>query len=352
MSLLTLPGLIDPHVHLREPGQTHKEDLETGSKAAIAGGFTTILDMPNNSPHPTTMVERVEEKIKLATGRIRCDIGFHLGSLGDNTSEFERASNITTGLKLYLEETTGGYIISPEQAEIVFKLWPQNSVVLIHAEESMLSRVIDIVRRTRRRTHICHVSSETELRQIIQAKEEGLPITCGVTPHHLFLTDQDEQVLGPYGKMKPSLKSKNDRTYLWQHLDAVDVIESDHAPHTKKEKESEKPPFGVPGLETTLPLLITEVESGRLTIQEIVEKCFFNPVRIFRLPTDSSTSVEVETMKFFTIDSRELQTKCGWTPFDGAAVRAKVRKVLLRGELVFEEGEFKEGPKGKVISSR
>lgn len=371
MSNLTLPGLIDPHVHLRDPGQTQKEDFYTGTCAALAGGYTTILDMPNNKT-PITTKERLEEKIAIAKKKIVCDVGFYFGSLGDNLHEFKKVKDKVLGLKLYLNETTGNLKITDLNVlEKIFTAWGNKSIplsrhsglprisnhrkgfwmlrqmtdcqnddilkpILVHAEGKMVEDIINVVKRTNIPTHFCHISKASELRMISDAKEKGLPVTCGATPHHLFLTQKDAKTLGPFGKMKPPISSKKDQDFLWKNLRYIDVIESDHAPHAIAEKRGEAPPFGVPGLETTLPLLLTAASEKRLTIEDIVRLCFENPARIFGVCKNCDATIEVDLYKSCTIESKNLFTKCRWSPFDGWKVKGKVRRVWIRGTKVFE----------------
>jgi len=184
--MLTIPGLIDPHVHLREPGQTEIEDFYTGTSAAVAGGFTTIIDMPNNLT-PITTLARLEEKKALAKEKIVCDIGFHFGTLGNNFPEFSNVSGKVMGLKIYLNHTTGDFLIDKATMIAIFSSWPsENGPILLHAEENLISEVINISKQTGKRIHICHISSKNELQIIMEAKEQGVAISCGVTPHHLF----------------------------------------------------------------------------------------------------------------------------------------------------------------------
>jgi carbamoyl-phosphate synthase/aspartate carbamoyltransferase/dihydroorotase len=186
------------------------------------------------------------------------------------------------------------------------------------------------------------------LSKIIDAKKQGLPITCGVCPHHLFLTTDDQERLGVYGDMLPSLKTREDQEYLWEHLDDIDIFESDHAPHTRQEKEAGA--HGVPGLETTLPLLLTAMKQGKITLEQIIDKCHTAPARIFGIPTDDTTSVEVD-MSPYTINDENLQTKCGWSPFSGQEVYGRVTKVVLHGKTVYENSQIVAGPgDGKVIT--
>lgn len=347
--MITLPGLIDTHVHLREPGATQKENFETGTKAAIAGGYTCILDMPNN-PEPTITPEALNKKISLATGRIYCDVGFYFGSLGDNLEEFSKIKDQVFGIKLYLNVTTGNFLIDAEKLRTIYEAWSSPQPILLHCEGETLPMALKVIKESNKKTHICHVSSRDELSQIIQAKQDGLPITCGVTPHHLFLTEDDAKRLGPFGHMKPFLRTQQDVDFLWQNLDKVDLIESDHAPHTKAEKESENPPFGVPGLETTLPLLLTAVSEGKLTIDDLKRLLHTNPTKIFNVPTSSETYVEVDENEEYEIKNENLKTKCGWSPFAGRRVKGRVKTVYLHGEKVFDNGEILAKPGyGKIL---
>lgn len=348
MKTFRLPGLIDIHVHLRDPGQTYKEDFYTGTLAALAGGYTTVFDMPNNTV-PVTTAKRLQHKIDLAKNKTVCNIGFHFGSLGNNLAEFNKVANKAYGLKLYLNMTTGGYLLDPDNLVKIYQAWPKTKPILLHAEEDIIETAIEVVRRTGQPTHVCHISSEAELAAIMVAKREGLPLTCGVTPHHLFLTEKDELRLGAYGKMKPSLKSQADQQYLWDNFKHIDVIESDHAPHTKKEKESDEP-FGVPGLETTLPLLLQAEREGKLSRQQIIEKCVTNPAKIVGLKLLKTTYIDVEPIEY-QVSNQELKTKCGWSPFAGRVVFGKVRLVVISGKKVYENGELLIEPgAGKVIA--
>lgn len=409
MQTITLPGLIDPHVHLRDPQQTHKEDFYTGTSAALAGGYTTIIDMPNNKT-PITTLERLEEKIQIAKKKIVCDVGFYFGSLGDNLEEFKKIRGKVFGLKLYLNETTGNFLIDKEKLEQIFITWSQSlslhsnrlyapKPILLHAEDAAVEYVIKLVNKLKTRVHFCHISTASDLKQIIKAKEKGLPITCGVTPHHLFLNKHDAETLGPYGKMKPPLCPQKDVDFLWKHLQAIDVVESDHAPHTIEEKtgvsskqtrqliharggtkifsvrissslvkftnnyelrnkkifstdlSAHQAPHGVPGVETTLPLLLTQVSKNKLTIDDVVRLCFESPKKIFNISTHPQTKIEVDVRKSYIINRKSLHTKCGWSPFDGWKVKGKVQRVFIRGKKVFENDIILAQPgSGEIIT--
>lgn len=348
MAIIRLPGLIDPHVHLRDPGQTHKEDFYTGTKAALAGGYTTVIDMPNNLT-PITTLERLEEKIKIAKEKIVCDVGFYFGSVGDNLDEFKRVEDKVLGLKLYLNQTTGNFLLDPNKLEQIFKAFPQNLPILVHAVDEKIEEVIAVLQKVRRPIHIVHVSSKFELEQVMEAKNDNLPITCGVTPHHLFLTEADEPRLGPFGVMKPPLRSKKDVEFLWKNLGAIDCIESDHAPHTIDEKEGSEPIFGVPGLETTLPLLLTAANDKRLTTEDIIRLCHDGPSDILGIKQDPQTYIEVDPNSEFIILNSELHTKCTWSPFEGMKATGRIQRVCIRGKKVFEDDQILAAPRSGQI---
>lgn len=359
--MLTLPGLIDPHVHLRDPGQTEKEDFATGTLAALAGGFTTIIDMPNNIT-PITTLERLVEKQKIAEKQIVCDVGFYFGTLGDNFDEFSKVQDKVLGLKVYLNQTTGNFIVDQKVFKQVCKAWPNTKPILVHAEEDVLEEILEIGNETKQKVHVCHVSSQTELQIILKAKDKGYLVTCGATPHHLFLTENDAKNLRGFGKMKPYLKSQKDIDFLWENLKHIDVIESDHAPHALAEKLSANPPFGVPGLETTLPLLLTAIHQDKLNFEDIKRLCHTNPAKIFNIenpqppkhPQSLQTFIEIDENEEWTIKNENLFTKCKWTPFDGwkvkGKVKGKVKRVAIRGTKVFEDGKILVDPGfGKII---
>ncbi len=370
--IVRLPGLVDVHVHLREPGNTQKEDFETGTKAAIAGGYTTVLDMPNN-PDSIVTPEKLEEKIKLAKGRIYCDLGFHLGGGKLSVQYFDQLKKKVWGLKVYMNHTTGNLLIeSDSELDEIFSNWPKEKVLMVHAEGPTLTKAIKLAKKYGNRLHICHISLADEIKQVKNAKKFGMDITCEVSAHHLFLTKEDLKRVGPFGVMKPPLSSKKDVDYLWKNLNVIDMIASDHAPHTKEEKLNKPTPFGVPGLETTLPLLLNAVNEGRLSLERVIEMTSINPKRIFGLnirhsepevknlktnkskdpsalpQDDANTFVEVDLDEEWVIKNEDIISKSGWTPFDGMKVKGKVKKVILRGREVFEDGKF-SGPFGKVI---
>lgn len=294
--IITLPGLIDVHTHLREPGATQKEDFETGTKAAIAVGYTVILDMPNN-PIPTVSEQALDQKIALAKGRIYSDVGFHFGATPTSYTEFSKVKDKVFGLKIYMNHTTGDLLMEDKQVlEKVFENWIQGKPILVHAEGDTLKKAINLAKKYHQQIHVCHVSLKQEIELIKQAKKDGLDISCEVSCHHLFLTEDDGKRLGPYGMMRPPLPREEDRQALWKGIEngTVDTIASDHAPHTKEEKEtSGKVVNGVPGLETSLPLLLTAVNKGKITLEKMIELTSTNPRKIFKIPKQPNSEVEV-----------------------------------------------------------
>jgi carbamoyl-phosphate synthase/aspartate carbamoyltransferase/dihydroorotase len=201
-----------------------------------------------------------------------------------------------------------------------------------------------------RSVHFCHISERVEIELIRDAKERGLPVTCEVAPHHLYLTEDDIPRLQGLGIMKPPLKRKVDVDALWANFDVIDVIATDHAPHTLAEKQGDNPAFGVPGLETSLPLMLTAVHEGKLTLDRMVDLMHTTPARILRLQPQPDTFIEVDTTHPWTIETARLQTKCGWTPFEGMSVVGAIRSVTLRGQQVLRDGEITAQPgTGRVL---
>jgi carbamoyl-phosphate synthase/aspartate carbamoyltransferase/dihydroorotase len=343
MTKLDLPGLVDIHVHLREPGGTHKEDFSSGTAAALAGGFVAVLDMPNNTP-PVVDQETLLRKVDLATGKARCDFGFYMGASSDNASRPVAQPHVAA-LKMYLDDTYGPLRVNSLPTMMAhFQSWPRNKPIATHAEGLSTAIAIGLAQLYDRRLHVCHVRQKAEIELIRKAKERGVGLTCEVTPHHLFLTEDDAERLGPFSVMKPPLGTPEDNHALWDNLDIIDAVASDHAPHTLAEKESDNPPPGVPGLETTLPLLLNAVSEGQLSMEEVVRLLHHGPARVMGLKVPEDAHVEVDPTAVWSIQGAQLFTKCGWTPFEGMTVRGRVTSVRLRGTLVYQEGEVLAPP--------
>src|SRR3989338_3921074 len=276
-----LPGLIDCHVHFREPGLTHKEDFLTGSFAAAKGGITTVLDMPNTLP-PTTTLEALEEKRKLAKKSI-VNYGLIFGATADNISDIKNAKNIAA-VKLYMNYTTGD--LKVDDFEIISDIFNASKLTVIHAEDENIKNAVEILvkNRIKNKIHFAHISSQKELRYAKESKIKN-QITTEVAPHHLFMNEKDLQHLGAFAEMKQRLKTEQDQKALWLGIKdgIVDIIASDHAPHLKEEKEQANYPFGVPGVETMLPLLLDAFNKNMITLQTIQKLCCENPARIFKI---------------------------------------------------------------------
>ncbi len=336
--MILLPGLIDAHVHLRTPGQTHKEDLDTGTRAAIAGGFTRVLDMPNTTP-PIVDRDTLEHKLAQIQSSAHCDVGQFLGGTASNATTAVALADRTVGLKLYLGQTHGSLLLSDVRDAIAhMRAWP--GVIAVHAEGWQIVAAIGLARLLDRPVHCCHVSRAFEIELIRRAKEAGTPVTCEVTPHHLYLTEQDAHRLGPLGDMRPTLGTAADRQALWDNLDVIDCIASDHAPHTLAEKQGPEPPPGVPGLETTLPLVLSAVHERRLSLERAIELLYKGPRRVYGLPAQPGAGVEVDLEASYVLGETPLHTKCGWTPFAGMRVRGRVRRVTLRGLDLLYDGRW------------
>jgi dihydroorotase len=371
---LVLPGLIDSHVHFREPGGTHKEDFFTGTLAALAGGVTTILDMPNTQP-PTDSRERLAEKAALAASKAIVDYGFYLGATESNVEEAAAASDAVAALKLYMGSSTGSLLVT-EFAPLYrhFSTFPLHKPIVVHAEDEQslryfaalhprdhnqarpalsaqiaVSRALAIAEKTGRALHIAHTTTARELELIREAKQKGVHVTCEVTPLHLFLSEEDQHRLGNFGKVNPPLRSASDRAALWTYLDTIDTIATDHAPHTRAEKNQpyEQAPSGMPGVQTMLPLLLTAASEGKVTLNEIVKRCVVHPACIFGLKTKGALEIGkdadivlVNPDVEYELTDEQMLSKCGWTPFAGRKIRGRIEQVFLRGSPAYDRGRF------------
>jgi carbamoyl-phosphate synthase/aspartate carbamoyltransferase/dihydroorotase len=363
--MLKLPGLIDPHVHFREPGQTHKEDWESGTSAALAGGVTMVLAMPNTKP-PIFDESTLDLALAAAKQKARCDYAQFLGA-GPNNADWNRTGGHVgppqraAGLKMYLDSTFGELRLDDMTLwQSHFQNWPKNLPIVAHSESRSMAAVILMAAIYDRPVHIAHISLKEEVLLIKAAKERGIKVTCEVCPHHLFLTKDDippsplhpspREALpkgagrgdGGEGRfsVRPRLATKEDVDALWANLDVIDCFATDHAPHTLAEKDGENPPPGFPGVETLLPLLLTAVDDGRLTMDDIIQKSVINPRRIFSLPEQAETWVEVDENARYELRAAEMHSRCGWTPFEGWQVKGRVTRVVLRGREAFIGGKI------------
>ncbi len=382
--LFVLPGFIDSHVHFRDPGAPHKEDFLSGTQAALAGGVTTILDMPNTQP-PTDSRAHLDEKIALASTKAIVDYGFYFGATDTNIEEAVTVSHEVAALKLYMGSSTGSLLVtdfSPIYRH--FATFPLDKTIVVHAEDEQalkyfatpdlqdhnqtrppicaqiaLSRALAIAEKTGRRLHIAHTTTQRELELIQEAKQKGVRVTCEVTPLHLFLTEDDHHRLRNLGKVNPPLRSKQDQEALWHNIDVIDTIATDHAPHTREEKNQpyQQAPSGMPGVQTMLPLLLTAISEGRITFEDVIKRCVINPIRIFGLQTKGALEagkdadiILVNPEQEYILTDEQMLSKCGWTPFAGTRVRGKIQRVFLRGSLVYDQDTCIAAPSsGKMV---
>ena len=342
---MRLPGLIDPHVHIREPGATHKEDWDSGTAAALAGGYTIVLAMPNTQP-PITDSESMQLALDSARYKARCDYAQYLGAGPDNSEQVSSLADASAGLKMYLDQTYGplrldGMLLWMEH----FKRWPKSSPIVAHAEGRTMAAVILVAAIYNRSLHLAHVSTREEISIIRAAKNKGFKVTCEVAPHHLFLTEEDQVALGAgRSEVRPRLAKVGDRDALWENLEVIDCFATDHAPHTLREKDGNSPPPGFPGLETALALYLTAVSEGRLSMDDLIKRMHANPRRIFNLPEQPETWIEVDPDLKWEIRADQTHTRCAWTPFEGWQVRGRTRSVMLRGNLAYQDGQILAKP--------
>lgn len=364
-----LPGLIDAHVHLRDPGATHKEDWNTGTRAALAGGVTTVLDMPNN-PTPATSRAAFEEKRAQAQSKAVCDYGLFAGATANNVQELGQWGAV--GIKVYMGATTGDLLLT--DFESLYRHFSSNLAILIvvHAEDNealqyfgrelsrsrhsdkrppiaaslAVARALALAKATGHPLHIAHTSTAGELALVKAAKERGVQVTVEVTPQHLFLSTEDEERLGSLGIVNPPLRSPEDVRALWERQDDWDMVATDHAPHTIEEKQAAKPPSGMPGLETMLPLLLNAAHAGRLSLHDIPRLTSRGPARVFHLARKGEIApgydadLTLVDLNAESVLQKPWQTKCNWSPFEGWRVKGTIARVFLRGRQVMANGEI------------
>lgn len=351
MTRVRLPGLVDVHTHLRVPGGEHKEDFATGTAAALAGGVTQVLAMPNTQP-PLTTPAVLNDALGVAAAQIRCDVGLYAGASATDMALLPDTAAHAVALKIYLNDTFGKLRVDELPVLMAaYRQWPADRPIALHAEKQSVAVAIGLAAAFDRPIHIVHVSRREEIELIAAAKARGLPVTCEVSPHHLVLTRADYERIGPRADMRPVLASADDVAALWDHInDTVDCIATDHAPHTLAEKAHDPPPPGVPGLETSLRVMLTQVAAGKLTLARLEALMATNPRRIFGLPAQPDTYIEVDVDAVVTVPERGFYTRCNWSPFSGMALHGVIERVVLRGKTVFAAGNvLAEQGSGRLI---
>ena len=385
-----LPGVIDSHVHFREPGREMVEDLESGTRGAVLGGVTSVIDMPNTAP-PVVDPASVDDRQRRAERRIHCDYGFYVGADGANTgqlAELERLPGVI-GTKLFMTASTTGMKVT-EDAAIASVLAAGRRPVAVHAEdhariearaaiveatgdvrdhprwrdaESALiatRRLIALARRAQRRVHVLHVSTAAELAPLIEARPLA---SFEVLPQHLtFAAPEVYERFGALAQMNPPIRDDSDRQALWRAVrdGSVDTLGSDHGPHSLAEKALPYPNMhaGMPGVQTLLPIMLTHVAAGRLTLERLVDLVSVGPARIWNLAGkgrlapghDADLSI-VDLTAERRIENRWIASKVGWTIYDGMLARGWPLATVVRGKLVMREGEIVHPPSGRLLQA-
>lgn len=339
-----LPGVIDVHTHMRDPGLSYKEDFETGSKACAKGGVTTFIDMPNTVPNTTTK-EILDAKESNSKNRSYVDYGFHFGgSKLDNSEEIKKVRDRVASTKIFLNMSTGDMLV--EEEKVLENLFKESKIISVHAEEEMVDKAIDLARKFRKPLYLCHLSKKSEVEKLRAAKKEGLKIYGEVAPHHLFL---DSSMANSLLIMKPELKSKEDNDVLWLGIEdgTIDTIGTDHAPHTLEEKNS-KTTYGIPGVENSLEMMLKELNKkiDMKTLQKVMSE---NPAKIFGIAGKGKIEVGydadlvvVDLNNKEIIKNEDVISKCGWTPYSGIVGGGKVLLTMVRGHIVYDGKNFIE----------
>jgi dihydroorotase len=382
-----LPGVIDTHVHFREPGLTHKEDLETGSRSAVQGGVTAVFEMPNTEP-PTTNATTFADKLRAARGRMHCDFSFFIGGTHDNVTELAELERLpgSAGIKVFMGSSTGRLLVE-DDAGVRAILRAIRRRAAFHAEDHArleerkglrrdsdpsshpdwrdetaalraTTRLLALARETTRRVHVLHVSTAEELEVLVRYRDLA---TVEVTPQHLTLEAPEcYERLGTRAQMNPPLRGPRHRAALWKALadGLVDVLGSDHAPHTLAEKAKPYPasPSGMPGVQMLVPVMLNHVAASRLTLSRFVDLTSAGPARIFGIACkgriaagfDADLTV-VDLKRQETITSKWIASRCGWTPFDGLKVTGWPVGTFVRGRKVMWQGEITAPSEGAPV---
>lgn len=381
-----LPGVIDSQVHFREPGAIHKEDLESGSRAAVMGGVTAVFEMPNTNP-TTTNEAALADKVSRATNRMHCDFAFWVGGMRENANvvaELERLPG-AAGIKVFMGSSTGNLLVEDDDgvtailshinrraafhSEDEFRLRdrmgeripgdPSSHPVWRDAEAALMctKRLVSIAQKTGARIHVLHISTAAEIEYLKGVKDVA---TCELTPHHLTLSADDYASLGTLLQMNPPVRDKSHRDKLWWGLNQgiADVLGSDHAPHTLDEKAKPYPesPSGMTGVQTLVPIMLDHVANGRLSIERFVDLTSHGPQRIFGIANKGRLAVGydadmtiVDLKRDATIENKWIASKCGWTPYDKKSIHGWPVGTVIRGKRVMWEDELVTASNGATV---
>jgi dihydroorotase len=382
-----MPGIIDPQVHFREPGNTHKEDLESGSRAAAAGGVTAFLDMPNTNP-PATTARALREKYALAGTKCHVDFGFFIGATPDNLDELNSIPE-ACGIKVFMGSSTGTLLVS-ERPDLERIFGNGRKLIAVHAEDDAMIKAnkermsdkatlqdhpfirspeaamkattlaVELSKKYNRRLHVLHLTTEEEADFLRREKVEGL-ISVEVCPQHFLLTAPEiYEKLGTYAQMNPPLREARHGKALWKALKdgVIDCTATDHAPHTREEKDKGYPhaPAGMPGVETLFPLMLSRALEGQCTLQDLTRWMSEAPARLYGMVNKGSIApgcdadfVLVDTASNHVVRNGQLQARVNWSPYDGWTLKGQPKITIVRGRIVHREGRFNEPGWGRPI---
>ena len=384
---VVLPGIIDTQTHFREPGSTDVEDLESGSRAAVLGGVTSLFEMPNTNP-PTSNLIEFDKKLQLAKNRMHSNYAFYFGATPDNISQLSKLKDVEgcCGVKLFAGSSTGKLLVDKE-ADIEKVISNSDRIISIHSEDeeilklrkkfikkgdvhshpewrnvecamSSTRRVVKIAERYNKNIHVLHVTTKEEVDFLAMHKKN---VTFEITPQHLTLYAPDcYDKLGTYAQMNPPLRTKEHYDRLWVAIknNIVDVLGSDHAPHSKENKDKEYPntPSGMPGVQTIFPVMLDHVNKGKLTLEQLIKLMCENPCRIFGIKDkgyikegyDADLTI-VDMNKEVIIKNEMIASKCGWTPFNNHKIKGFPVGTIINGNLVMSDGKVILESKGMPL---
>ncbi|RXP59472.1 dihydroorotase [Lutibacter sp. HS1-25] len=389
-----IPGAIDDQVHFREPGLTHKATIETESRAAVAGGITSFIEMPNTSPQATTQ-ELLEDKFTIASKTSYANYSFMFGGTNDNLEELLKTNpKNVAGIKLFLGSSTGNMLVDNE--EVLEKIFSSTKMLIaVHCEDETTiknnldnylkeygedipvemhpkirseeacylssSKAIELAKKTGARLHVFHLSTAKETALFSnKIPVEKKQITAEVCIHHLWFDESDYKKKGTFIKWNPAVKSEEDKDGLWKALldDRIDVIATDHAPHTKEEKKQiyTKAPSGGPLVQHAISAMFTAHRHGKISLEKIVEKMCHNPAKIFKIEKRGfikkgyyADLALVDIASPWTVNKSNILYKCGWSPFEGTTFYSKVTHTFVNGNLIYNNGKFNDTIKGKRL---
>ena len=374
---IVLPGIIDTQVHFREPGSTDREDLESGSRAAVLGGVTSVFEMPNTNP-PTSNLVEFDKKLNLAKNRMHCNYAFYFGATPENVDQLAKLKGLKgcCGVKLFAGSSTGKLLVDKE-TDIEKVISQSDRIVSIHSEDeeilnlrkkfikegdvhshpewrntecsiSSTRRVVKIAERYNKQIHVLHVTTKEEVDFLAMHKKN---VTFEITPQHLTLYAPDcYNELGTFAQMNPPIRKKEHYDRLWVAIknSVVDVLGSDHAPHSKEDKKKKYPvsPSGMPGVQTILPIMLNHINDKKLNLEQLVKLMCENPCRIFGIKNkgyikedfDADLTI-IDMNKEQTIKNEMMASKCGWTPFNNMVLKGFPVATIINGKVVMSDGK-------------